>query len=428
MNIIIDKKIRFVCFLFFIFLTTLSSCAQGGSETLRMGIFSDAHFLSPKLMDGGEAIQQYDLNSGKTVIQVPQVFDQVLDDYLNSDIEILLFPGDMTKDGEKQSHLDFVEKLKPLIKKGVRVFVIPGNHDVSRPNSLGYKGRETYKVDNVSPEEFVQIYADCGYKDAISRDQNSLSYVAELNPSTWLLAIDCQKYDEYATKGITSSGRIKPETEKWIVEVAEEAKRNNIQLVGMMHHNLLEHIPMQSTFFSEYLVDDWQKYRSFFANLGMKVMFTGHFHVNDIASHTDDELHKIHDVSTGSLVAYSYPYRFVDLDKKGMKISTKNITSTPDAPHLMADNKIFMEKRIREVAQGIIHNKGWEFSPKTQNLILDVTSKMFVNLMAGHRAVDDELKEKIKELSEELGTPVDLSLPLMTGENHNSGNDVVIEF
>lgn len=406
---------------------TLLSCASQ-TETIKMGVFSDAHFLSPKLMDGGSAIQKYDETSGKTVMQVPQVLDQVLKAYEDSDIEVLLIPGDMTKDSEKQSHLDFVEKLNPLIDKGVRVFVIPGNHDVNRPNSVGYRGDETYKVDNVNAEEFSQIYADCGYRDAIKRDRNSLSYVAELNPSTWLLAIDCQEYEEYSPTYVTSAGRVKPETEKWIVEIAEEAKKNNIQLIGMMHHNLLEHIPMQSTFFSEYIVDDWQRLRDLFANLGMKVIFTGHFHVNDIAHHLDDKLHKIHDVATGSLVAYSYPYRFVEFDNKEMKITTQNIISTPDAPNLLSDNKLFMQERIRNVALGIIDKRKMDIDPKTKNMLVDIVSKIFIKRMAGDETMDDDLVSSIQKLSAELGVPIDLDTIMQEENKFSDNNDTIILF
>jgi len=44
-----------------------------------------------------------------------------------SDIEVLLIPGDLTKDGEKLSHLELVQKLEPIIEKGIQTFVIPGN-------------------------------------------------------------------------------------------------------------------------------------------------------------------------------------------------------------------------------------------------------------------------------------------------------------
>ena len=42
----------------------------------------------------------------------------------------------------------------------------------------------------VSGEEFAEIYGEFGFDEALSRDQDSLSYVSRLNDSTWLLMLD----------------------------------------------------------------------------------------------------------------------------------------------------------------------------------------------------------------------------------------------
>ncbi len=321
------RRNSYFIFLLFFYCTYFSCAQKKDDSNIKIGVISDIHYLSEQLMDNGQAIKSYDRNGSKVVHEVPAILQQVLDDYLNSNIDVLFISGDMTKDGEEQSHIDLVKKLKPLMDKGIRVFVIPGNHDVNVPNPLKYEGDKTIPVKNVTPEEFARIYAGCGYGNALKRDANSLSYVAELNPSTWLLAIDSNRYKEYTDKTI-SGGKISAETEQWIVETLNEAKSKNIQVIGMMHHGLVEHILMQDTFFSEYIVDDWKRLAPEFADLGMKVVFTGHFHANDIAKYTSPAGNKIYDVETGSLAAYAFPYRFVEWNKDEMKVTTKNIKSS----------------------------------------------------------------------------------------------------
>lgn len=284
-------------FLLFLILLFVDSYA---SEPIRIGVITDTHYLSEKLMDNGTALQQYIKSSGKNIKATPVVLDKVLNDYLKSDIEVLFVCGDITKDGERQSHLDFIEKLKPLQARGVKVYVIPGNHDINMPNAVGYKGNKTYKVPNITPSEFLGLYADCGYKEALKRDTTSLSYVVRLNDNTWLLAIDAGRYNEYKTSSI-SGGKVKATTERWMMDVLSEAKSNNIQVVGMMHWGLTEHIMYQSMFFKDYLVNDWQRLANLFADNGMKVIFTGHFHSNDISLFTSDKGNKIYDIETGTL-------------------------------------------------------------------------------------------------------------------------------
>lgn len=419
------KKIQTFVWLFCV-MFQIQSCTSA-PESIRMGIIGDPHYMSEQLMDGGKALQGYINMSGKDIRDVPLVLQQVLDNYLKSDIDILLIPGDITKDGEKQSHIDFRKKLQPLIDKGTRVFVIPGNHDINIPHPVRYEGDAVLPTANTSPAEFTDIYNDCGYGDALRRDTASLSYVARLNDKTWLLAIDVCKYKQYKEASI-SSGRLLPETEKWAMEVLSDAKKQNIRVVGMMHHNLVEHIMMQSYFFKDYLVDDWSRLADLLADAGMKLIFTGHFHANDITEHKSRAGNKIYDIETGSLAAYAYPYRFAELTDTDIKISTKNVTSIEGKPHLAEDNKKIMQERARILALEMVRAKGMSFPPETLNMLADLVSQIFVQHIQGDEKVDDPMRETIARLIKDMGMPVPLSPENIELDFYPADNNVVITF
>lgn len=368
-------------------------------QTLHIGVITDMHYLSEKLMDGGYAVDDYVFVSGRNIKDTPAVLDKVLDDYLHSNIDVLLVCGDMTKDGEKQSHIDFAEKLKPLQDKGVRVFVIPGNHDINMPNAVEYKGNKTFPVPNVSPDEFSDIYAACGYKGALKYDASSLSYVAALNSKTWLLAIDAARY----TVGPSSTGRILPETEKWITDVLDEARAKGIQVIGMMHWGLTEHIMYQSMVFGDYLVTDWQRLRSLFADKGMKAVFTGHFHASDITAFTSDGGNTIYDIETGTLSAYPYAYRFVELDAQGMDIATRNVTSVPANPRLAADSKELMRKLTNRLAEGKLKKINPDLTAEVSARFAEVLAQIFILHAYGDEQADDHLKQLMENLALALG-------------------------
>jgi len=67
---------------------------------------------------------------------------------------------------------------------------VPGNHDIQNAGAASYSGDATTPVPSIAPADFSTIYQDFGLGDAISRDPDSLSYVAELVPGLWLLALD----------------------------------------------------------------------------------------------------------------------------------------------------------------------------------------------------------------------------------------------
>lgn len=372
-------------------------------QTLNIGVITDMHYLSEKLMDGNYAVDNYIFTGGRNIKDEPAVLDKVIDEYLHSNIEVLLVCGDMTKDGEKQSHTDFVKKLKPLQDKGVRVFVIPGNHDINIPDPVEFRGNKTFSVPNVSPEEFSDIYASCGYKGALKYDASSLSYVAALNNKTWLLAIDAAKY----TGGVSSSGRILPETEKWIVEMLDEAREKGIRVIGMMHWGLTEHIMYQSIVFGDYLVGDWKRLRTLFADKGMKAVFTGHFHANDITAFTSGEGNTIYDIETGTLAAYPFAYRFVELNAEGMNITTKNVTSIPTNPNLAADSKELIRQLAHKQAEGKLKKMNPDFPSEISARFAEVLAQIFVLHAGGDEQMDNHLKQLMQNLATALGNPVE---------------------
>lgn len=419
-------RYNIILYTIFLFSWSFTSCAQE-SDNLKIGVISDAHYLSEQLMDNGSAIENAVTSSGKDLIAVPEILDNVLAEYLKSDIRVLLIPGDMTKDGEKQSHVDFVKKLQPLLDKGIKVFVIPGNHDINVPNSVGYKGDRTYPVENTTPLDFRQIYNDCGYKNALKQDTASLSYVAQLDNKTWLVAIDGCRYKEYTTSTI-SSGVISPSTEQWVADVLNEAKQKNIQVMGMMHHGLVEHIMFQATFFKDYVINDWQRLAPLFADLGMKAIFTGHFHANDITEYRSAAGNKIYDIETGSLCAYPFAYRFVEMNDKGMKISTQNVTSIPNNLKLAEENRKIMLERSRSIAMNKISSMGMQLPEVTRSLIVDMIGKIFVMHLAGDEVVDEELKKTIKGLSKEFDSPVPVAIDNLELDFYPADNNVEITF
>jgi hypothetical protein len=93
-----------------------------------------------------------------------------------------------------------------------------------------------------------------------------------------------------------------------------------------MHHGMVEHFTGQSTMFSEYVIADWKNVSSALADSGMNVVFTGHFHAQDIAKGTGTKGF-IYDVETGSTVTAPCPYRIATLNtiNKTLRITSGKI-------------------------------------------------------------------------------------------------------
>ncbi len=60
-------------------------------------------------------------------------------------------------------------------------------------------------------------------------------------------------------------------------------------------------------------------------NAGIRLIFTGHYHANDIVDFTN-EGKTLTDIETGSLVTPPSPYRIMTLDDNFINIDTRRVT------------------------------------------------------------------------------------------------------
>ena len=305
-------------------LTDLQSSAP--SKTV-ISVISDPHYYAPSLGTEGAAFDAYLAGDRKMIAESDAILQSALDIVKTEKPNILLISGDLTKDGEKVSHEALAVYLAELESTGVQVYVIPGNHDINNPDAMSYDGATATPVASVSAADFQAIYADFGYGAAISRDPGSLSYVAEASDNLWILGLDSCKYAQNGTSPVTS-GSLNAATKQWALDILAEAKIKGITVIGMMHHNLSEHFTLQADLFPDYVIaDDTTDGKSLAQELaaaGLSMMFTGHFHSNDVNKVPASGLYEI---ETGSLVTWPSPVRTVTLNEDHtVDITTTSVT------------------------------------------------------------------------------------------------------
>jgi predicted phosphodiesterase len=238
--------------------------------------------------------------------------------------DLVLISGDLTKDGELISHKGVIKQLKILTQNHIKVLVVPGNHDISNPDAKLFDGDNTFPVATITPENFTSLYGDYGYRNAIAKDPNSLSYVAEPLKGLRILSIDANEYYNNTPDYCVVAGNIKDATMEWIKSQLADAKEKKITVIGLMHHGLVEHFMGESVIFSDYLVSNWETRADELMQAGLKVIFTGHFHANDAVERTMGHL-SLTDIETGSPVIYDSPFRIMNLTHNKLYIKTEHI-------------------------------------------------------------------------------------------------------
>ena len=308
---------------------------SANSSEIRFGVISDIHYIAPSLKNlESEVWQEFVYNKHKEYNDLDSLLDNALDGVLRNAVEggenYVLIPGDLTKDGELESHIALAEKFGAFEEEtGIQVLVVPGNHDINNSNAVTFENGIKEPTEKTSPEQFREIYDDFGYDLADSffvpeegRKGGMLSYAATLG-NYRLIAIDSCIYsndngaenNEHDTSGQLAEGLL-----DWILDECAKAEESGLTVIGMQHHNLVPHNDIEEATLFAFVVNDWLKVADAYADAGMHYVFTGHLHANDVAKHISDSGEAVYDILTPTLSGFPNYYKIVDFKATGDKV------------------------------------------------------------------------------------------------------------
>lgn len=257
----------------------------------------------------GDSIYAHCNTKGMLSYEAGAIIDEFLARFEASDAKYLLIPGDTSEDGFWDEHLAIAQKLREFQNRtGKKIFLIPGNHDIRTSDSRN----------RLNLSDFLEVYADIGFDETLTHHEGSASYTAELDAGYRLLAVDACIYRE-------DGARISDDLMAWIEEQVAMANADGVKLVCMIHHSLLEHFALEPVGGNQLCVENYMDVATRFADWGIKYVFTGHEHANDISTAVTNNGNRIFDIETGSLITYPCAYRRVDFSDTGVEIKTEYI-------------------------------------------------------------------------------------------------------
>lgn len=268
---------------------------------------TDVHYFAPSLTDNGAAFKQYvAAGDGKQLAYSDEITDAFLEDVEAKKTDVLIISGDLTNNGEKTSHEELAKKLAQVEKAGTQVFVVPGNHDINNPWARKIEKDKQLPTDTITPTDFSKIYGDFGYKDAISSDDFSLSYLAAPSSKVWLLMLDTAIYKTNMQQGTpTTEGGLTTGTLDWVKECSALAEKNGAKLIPVMHHNLTNHSDVIQRGFT---INYNQQVIDTLTAGNMEFSLSGHIHTQNIRTAKSTDGKEITDIVTNALSVYPHKY------------------------------------------------------------------------------------------------------------------------
>lgn len=307
----------------------LTASAKNDSDEFGFAVASDTHYVHPVKQAGTTLADEgwvttFNSESESLTNQSGFIIDEFLKECAeNPKCQFVLITGDLATHGRDyvSEHEAVAAKFRKFEKEtGKQVYVINGNHDNAKDMPVDHK-------------KFTEIYHEFGYDEALSTDEGTCSYSANLNDEYTLVALDTcdERYRVVPNNDITRMN--------WAVKQIKAAKKQGKKVIMIMHHNLLEHNPFQKLNEKNYVVNTPYSFAGLLADLGVKLVFSGHTHCNNVKSYTSFLGNTIYDFSMSSLGNFPAEYKYFNVTDSKISYETKKIN------HIDAD-------KLAEVCKG----------------------------------------------------------------------------
>ncbi len=279
-------------------------------EELKIVVTSDWHYLVQSYYENytnfGKDLLKGD---GKMTNYSDQIIDSFVTKMKEEQPDLIVITGDLTFNGELNSHQQLAKKLESLKDAGIEIAVLPGNHDINNIFARQFDDvKGAVQVESLDKETFQQTYQNLGYEEAKSIDEHSLSYRLDLNQHYSLLLVDSIQ-DSYQQNSALSE-----ETMAWLEkELQAIQKEHKIPLIAM-HHNLARH---SNLLYEGYTLDNQEEMLSLLKQYHVPLTLSGHIHMQHIA-----KVENIYDIASSSLAISPVQYGILTLQQNSIDYKT----------------------------------------------------------------------------------------------------------
>lgn len=264
-------------------------------DQLKFYLITDPHFFKNSLGAYGEGYEELMKSEQKCFAETEAINRAAIEWLKKADeADIVLIAGDLSFNGEKESHEEYSKLLKELKDSGKKIYVVTAGHDISKTSFCFPGTKERQPAEGIQFDELLNYYHEFGYDTAITFNKEHMSYVAQLADGIRLLVL-CN--DTAEGRGLAYDDKFMG----WIKEQLDAAKADGQMVIAMEHFPILPGQPILS------LVGDArqanaQELIDLLADNGCHLAFTGHMHNQSINCVTTKKGNKFYDVCTGSVI------------------------------------------------------------------------------------------------------------------------------
>ena len=286
-------------------------------KPVKFYLLTDTHYFENDLGVEGKAFEdymkkaQYFMKESSAIIK--STFEKIAKD---TETDIVIIPGDLTKNGELESHKSFVKELYKLKESGKKIFVITAGHDYG--SAFAFKNDQWIEAEGTPFELLTDMYKDFGIGDALAVDEPTHSYVAQITDCVRMLAICCDSLNQ-------PKGAMDDRLMSWAKEQIDKSKADGCSMFAICHYPIIPSVPVFDLV-GDAKIKEWRKVASFLADNGVELALTGHMHIQSINEFYSEKGNRFIDVCTSCLVGSPAKYRKIEIDENStLKIESISV-------------------------------------------------------------------------------------------------------
>lgn len=352
---------------------------EGKDDGLQIAVLSDIH-----LMTEGEVghrttyfYKSHALKTQNLLFLSEAVYKSAIDNLIERKPDVVLMAGDLSETGSVDSLNVIAAGCKKLEQAGIRVFVTGGLSDFSRGYINGSE-KETF-LTHITRDGFCETFADYGYNEAIAQDEETLSYVVDLDETHRLLVLDTISTYDYTQKDfLDGEDRTPPVSNATMMFVDTELEKAQDARKEML---VMSYLPINDTI-GEYFgamtktkmitIDRQEEFADMFSIYGVQYVVSGHMH-NQNCLKLDNQYLTMYNYTPSALCCYPLEYLWMTSEEDKYIVEEKSIGAVreeylpkcltdEEKQAVLADSSAFAKQYILDhiwvTAQEYIDNNG----------------------------------------------------------------------
>ena len=289
-------------------------------------LITDSHLVSHDIWVEGDPINGREKGDVIALKATPEILDTFIEKILaDREADTVLFTGDNVNNGDMASHRDFRERLDRLKAAGKNVYVTTATHDYCGEgddenffHACRYTATGTEDTPFMRKSGLFDFYAAYGPEQALSVHRESGSYTVQIGEGVRLIAIN-DNGNGRSHCGLFEDGV------KWLTEQIDEANAAGELVLLAVHHPVLPPWEVYRHMVDFEMYGGYRELWKLICEKKVRVVFTGHTHVQNIRKYTDEADRWFLDVSTIALANAAGKMRRVEVDPETGMCSISSI-------------------------------------------------------------------------------------------------------